>query len=369
MSIGIINNRCKCGTEDINPPTPEVKPIAVYFIDHRGIVEIQYYDRFESVSNYPTPKEYTDITFVEWTHELSELSNLQHDMVVGATYRSADGSIILNIALTAVTGFSVTLNLILLGSSMHRIDWGDGTFDDITTSGSISHTYSTLGKHKIKIIRINGSGILQDVKMVSDTQSLIDVVLTDTVVQISTTFQNCTNLESIAIPNSVLTIATSAFNGCRKMAYAVIPKSALNLIAGSAFLGCSNLRLIAIPNTATELGSSNMFNGCSNLKLVIIPNKITNISLNTFVSCLNFTSVVIPKSITSIGAGAFQSCFLLTDYVFLGTTVPTIQSDTFAGINRLTKIYVPDSVATDYKNATNWNLYANYVYPLSQRKK
>ncbi len=57
-------------------------------------------------------------------------------------------------------------------------------------------------------------------------------------------FQNCTNLTSIVIPNSVKTIGSSAFSGCSNLTSIIIPDSVTS-IGENAFNGCSSLTIYA----------------------------------------------------------------------------------------------------------------------------
>ncbi len=52
--------------------------------------------------------------------------------------------------------------------------------------------------------------------------------------------------------------------------------------------------------------------------------------------------------------------------MFNRTTPPTLGTSAFYNINSICKIYVPDASVTAYKSATNWNTYADYIYPISE---
>jgi len=70
---------------------------------------------------------------------------------------------------------------------------------------------------------------------------------------------------------------------------------------------CSNLSSIAIPNSVTSIGSS-AFSGCTGLTSITIPNSVTSIGVGAFYNCSNLTSITIPNSVTSIGSQAFFGC-------------------------------------------------------------
>ena len=54
-----------------------------------------------------------------------------------------------------------------------------------------------------------------------------------------------------------------------------------------------------IPNSVTSIGSY-AFSGCRGLTSVTIPNSVTSIGIAAFSGCTGLTSVTIPNSVTSI---------------------------------------------------------------------
>ena len=73
-----------------------------------------------------------------------------------------------------------------------------------------------------------------------------------------------------------------------------------------AFGNCSNLTSVAIPNSVTNI-DSRAFAGCSSLTSVIIPNSVTKIDRFTFANCSSLRTVFIPSSVTTINADAFSN--------------------------------------------------------------
>ena len=66
-------------------------------------------------------------------------------------------------------------------------------------------------------------------------------------------FENCENLTSVTIPNSVKTIGNCAFWGCRGLVSVTIPNS-VTTIGISAFQGCCSLTSLTIPNSVISIG-------------------------------------------------------------------------------------------------------------------
>ncbi len=81
-------------------------------------------------------------------------------------------------------------------------------------------------------------------------------------------FYECTNLTSIAIPNSVTSIGNGAFSTCA-IASITIPESVTEM-GHEIFNNCENLHYLNIKNGDAEV-SDVIFSGCNNLDTLIVP--------------------------------------------------------------------------------------------------
>ena len=115
------------------------------------------------------------------------------------------------------------------------------------------------------------------------------------------------------IPESVTSIDNSAFYDCNSLTSIVIPDS-VSSIGDFAFSGCSNLTSIVIPNSVTSIGD-NAFDYCSSLTTIVIPNSVTSIGDYSFGECSSLTTIDIPSSVTSLGYYAFSGCNNLTEII------------------------------------------------------
>ena len=151
----------------------------------------------------------------------------------------------------------------------------------------------------------------------------------------------CSNLRSIAIPNSVTEIGDYAFNRCAHLKGIDIPNSVV-AIGDNAFNGCSSLTSLTIPGSVQYVGSG-AFGWCSNLKCVDIPDGVTKIADATFKYCSSLTNVTIPDSVSYIGYEAFCGCSSLTG-VSIPDCVQNIDGRAFCDCTNLIAVDIPNGV-------------------------
>lgn len=123
--------------------------------------------------------------------------------------------------------------------------------------------------------------------------------------------------QSYRIPSFVTSIGKRAFKGCESLTSVIIPNSVI-CIGDCAFYACHHLTDVTISNGITYVGDK-AFCECLNLTSVTIPNSVTAIGDYAFYGCLSLTSVTIPNSVTSIGWYAFDMCHTLTDVYYGGS--------------------------------------------------
>ncbi len=179
-------------------------------------------------------------------------------------------------------------------------------------------------------------------------------------------FYHCSTLISITIPNGI-----TAIDSDPEVSY-------VTGLAGyyGAFEGCSSLISITVPNSVTSIGND-AFYGCSSLTEPVynahvfaflpttysgayaIPSGIKSVAGGAFSYCSRLTAITIPNSVTSIGYGAFSYCSNLTEITCGAIIPPTIDDDTFDGIDHSIPLYVPQTTKDAYKAAEYWNEFTN----------
>ncbi|MGN1298007.1 MAG: leucine-rich repeat domain-containing protein [Clostridia bacterium] len=154
-------------------------------------------------------------------------------------------------------------------------------------------------------------------------------------------FKNCTNLDTIIIPNTVTTVGKYAFYYCTNLNNITLPNSITN-VESNAFQYCKSLSDIKIPDSVTNIGSY-AFNGCTSLENITISNNLKTIESRVFWGCSKLASIVLPDSITSIGESAFWSCRSLKS-INIPDNVTDIGDGAFDECVSLESIIIPKSV-------------------------
>ena len=161
---------------------------------------------------------------------------------------------------------------------------------------------------------------------------LRSISIPDTVISIGDYSCTACSIAEVSIPGSVASIGRSAFAYCHNLSDISLSEG-LTSIGYSAFTECYNLKTVFVPNTVKYLGGSS-FQGCTGLTTIKLPSSSASILDSTFQGCSSIQSVDIPDGVTSIGKNAFKDCVQLS-YVSIPASVSTVGQYAFRNCERL----------------------------------
>lgn len=145
----------------------------------------------------------------------------------------------------------------------------------------------------------------------------------------------CTDITSVIIPKSVISIGESSFQACNKLKNVTIPESIVS-IGQYAFTGCTSIVSIELPNSVKDIGEF-AFKYCDNLLSITIPSSMDSLKEGVFHGCISLNSLIIKEGLKYIGDSAFEECTSLT-HISIPNSIMGIGLDAFARCSMLTYV-------------------------------
>jgi hypothetical protein len=185
-------------------------------------------------------------------------------------------------------------------------------------------------------------------------------------------FRACINLATITLPtNTGFTFASNMFYGCAGLTTIDLSVyTNMVVLPAGMFVQCSNLQSVTLPNslkkigenafyTCTDLETINLakveyihywsFNGCEALLTVDLTSLASPQGARCFEGCTKLTTISLPtNSGFAFAFGMFQDCKALATRIDMTryTQMSTLPSNTFAGCSALTSITLPAQLET-----------------------
>ena len=161
-------------------------------------------------------------------------------------------------------------------------------------------------------------------------------------------FANLEGLRTIIIPSTVKRIERDAFRNNSTLETVIMQEKVnadgtiegVEYIGENAFQDCTNLTTVQMANSVTEIGTQVFYN-CTNLKNINISTELKAITNYMFTGCSSLTNIEIPEGITSIGVSAFSTCTNL-ETIKLPSTLETIDGTAFNNCTKLANIEIAE---------------------------
>ena len=163
-------------------------------------------------------------------------------------------------------------------------------------------------------------------------------------------FENCTKLSSIVLPNTLVELGTYVFSGCTLLSNIKMPSNAIEItntfIYGSGYYNDTNNWENGILYLDNYLITTN--NDLLNQQSINVKEGTIVIAINAFTNNgKNLKSIVLPEGLKIIGSSAFSSLYSLSQ-INIPSSVISIGNNAFG--------------ATDlYKNQSNWENGGFYI--------
>lgn len=173
-------------------------------------------------------------------------------------------------------------------------------------------------------------------------------------------FQECYDVLSIELPESITTIGKHAFMDCLALKKIIIPDSVQNL-GIAVFYSCRSLKSVHLPDGIEEIPMYTFFY-CLELTQVNIPDSVTVIEEAAFKNCTALNKITLPEDLTIVGDFAFTFCSSLKE-IIIPSKVSKIGREAFGGCTSLIKTVIanPDCTVYDdvYTISKSANIYSS----------
>lgn len=170
------------------------------------------------------------------------------------------------------------------------------------------------------------------------------------------------DVKTICIDDKITSIGDWAFRGCENLASVKIGDG-VKTIGSAAFYECTSLDNVVIPNSVIVIGQWSFYD-CIKLSVLQFGDNVSEIKNNAFSDCSGLIEIVLPESLKNIGSGAFMWCTNMNKITSLAKEPPVCYSqdgtysDVFEKIDKEKCIIeVKEESISKYHYALGWNLF------------
>ncbi len=217
----------------------------------------------------------------------------------------------------------------LFSDGVARVDKHTGSPVDLTIPSTVEYNASSYHVQIIGEQAFWGS------------QTLESITLPEGIVSIyNSAFYDCDKLVTVNLPSTLEEIQGGAFCDCDILTNVALPKN-LQYIGVNAFNFCASLSTVTLPENLTFLGGSAFY--ATAIESIHIPGNIETIGKSVFGACHSLKTVTLAEGVKSLGENMFYNCTGLTDISFINT-LDALAESAFYGCTGLTEVVIPANI-------------------------
>ncbi|WP_207637728.1 leucine-rich repeat domain-containing protein, partial [Ruminococcus flavefaciens] len=193
-------------------------------------------------------------------------------------------------------------------------------------------------------------------------------------------FVNCSNMESINLPQTIKRIGKNAFRKCSSFSTVsydiydyekekvvevrypegklVMPED-ITFVDEYAFANCTSLKDIVIPKTITEIPNYT-FSGCTGITSIEVPDSVNKICDYVFSDCTSLKTAVIKNCKDGIGNHIFSGCAAIEDITipYMGHSLAEVNAD--ESTQQFSDFFLNGNTK-EYNAITNYGGWTRYI--------
>ena len=323
----------------------------INFFDYEGTLLYSYTtEEANTLTELPALPEREGLICQGWNYSLETIQSAKAPIDVGAMYITDDGKT--RVYIENPSEQEWTKDFIFAQSIANGVivDWGDGsepeTFNDVySTTITASHTYKQRGEYIVTFDVADGCKFYlgKSSNYYPFTGSIVNSRVSvrkihfgkgDLIFTQGALYETHA-LTEISFPQNVLFTGTDVLDKCYSLRFVTVP---YGIKSDISIANCYSLRNISLPEGLTWINSTSFYNDYA------------------------LRRVTIPKTVTTIGDRAFSSVWAARIFDFSDfKSIPTLQgTGVFSKLSGFL-IKVPAALLDEWKAATNWSTYADYI--------
>ena len=258
-----------------------------------------------------------------------------------------------------------SITSVSLGNGVRNIGTGAFQYCSMLTNAELNYGIESIGAnafyHCIRLTSVNLPNTIINIggSAFCGTEIGGDLVLPQSLSTLGSSAFTATNIKSVTLQSPVAELRYT-FSQCSELETVSLPEGQQSIGYG-AFSYCSKLSSIIIPSTIETI-LDDAFANCYNLASINLPEGLRAIGKRAFYSCYsyNFTSLTIPSTV-SLLSNEFLLNAAAIKYIYCkATTPPTLPSGSIDIPRDLIKIYIPSGSMSTYTANTDWLKYSSY---------